>query len=321
MGKVWKLGLVLLLSVRVSLPWGAEGHRVIARIAAKHLSPQAQARVAALLATDSQAGPILSSGSGGDALAAAMAEIGPWADTIKGTKLGAGTDDWHFLDLAAADGAAEISRRCVNNDCVTAQLSIMTANLKAGSSLPNGSNTYSPAQQLKFIVHFIGDLHQPLHCATNADAGGNCLATRGFSEHELHATWDTGLIEQIMKDSKGHEISEATFAATLDSEFAAQFAGSTNIADFGQMALESHDIAFQVAYGPMLARGILPGVEPRSYLNVDVSRCASEAPDFYNINPPLDLTVLYNAATLDAVRWQLAKAGYRLAVVLNNALQ
>jgi hypothetical protein len=71
----------------------------------------------------------------------------------------------------------------------------------------------------------------------------------------------------------------------------------------------------------MLARGILPGVEPRSYLNVDVSRCASEAPDFYNINPPLDLTVLYNAATLDAVRWQLAKAGYRLAVVLNNALQ
>jgi hypothetical protein len=86
------------------------------------------------------------------------------------------------------------------------------------------------------------------------------------------------------------------------------------------MAVESHDIAFQAAYGPMLAHGILPGVEPRGYLNVDVSRCATEAPDFYNINPPVDLTVLYNAATLDAVRWQLAKAGYRLAVVLNNAL-
>ena len=321
MRKARKIGLVLLLSVRAGLPWGAEAHRVIARIAVQHLSPQARARVAALLAADPQAGPILSSGSGGDALAEAMAAVAPWADTIKGTKLGGGTDGWHFVDLAAADGAAQISQRCANNDCVTAQLGIMTANLRAGSSLPNGSNTYSPAQQLKFIIHFMGDLHQPLHCATNADAGGNCLATHGFSERELHATWDTGLINHVMKDSKGHSISESTLAASLDSEFASQFAGSRNIADFEQMAVESHDIAFQAAYGPMLARGMLPGVEPRAYLNVEVSRCESEAPDFYNINPPVNLTVLYNAATLDAVRWQLAKAGYRLAVVLNNALQ
>lgn len=320
MRKTRKIGLVLVLSARAGLPWGAEGHRVIARIAAQHLSPQAQARVAALLAADSQAGPILSSGSGGDALASAMAAVAPWADTIKGTTLGAGTDGWHFLDLASADGAAQISQRCANNNCVTAQLSVMTASLKAASSLSNGSNTYSPAQQLKFIIHLMGDLHQPLHCATNADAGGNCLSTHGFGEQELHATWDTGLIDQLMKDSKGHEISESTFAASLDSEFASQFAGSTNITDFGQMAMESHDIAFQAAYGPMLARGILPGVEPRPYLNVDVSRCASEAPDFYNIKPPVNLTVLYNMATLDAVRWQLAKAGYRLAVVLNHAL-
>ena len=71
----------------------------------------------------------------------------------------------------------------------------------------------------------------------------------------------------------------------------------------------------------MLQRGILSGVEPRPFLQVDVSQCASEAPDFYNINPPVDLTAVYNAATLDAVRWQLAKAGYRLAVVLNQTLQ
>jgi len=71
----------------------------------------------------------------------------------------------------------------------------------------------------------------------------------------------------------------------------------------------------------MLQRGILPGVEPRPFLQVDVSRCASEAPDFYNISPLVDLTALYNSATLGAVRWQLAKAGYRLAVVLNQVWQ
>lgn len=321
MGKAWKVGLILLLSVRVALPWGAEAHRVIARIAARHLSPQARARVAALLSTDLQAGPLLAAGSGGDALAGAMAEVAPWADTIRSTKQGAGTDDWHFVDLAAADGAAEISQRCPNNNCITAQLRIMTANLKAGISLPHGAHAYSAAEQLKFIIHFMGDLHQPLHCATNADAGGNCLATRGFHEHELHATWDTGLLEQIMRSSQGRPISEATLADSLDTEFAPQFAGSANMTDFDQMAVESHDVAFQAAYGPMLAYGILPGIEPRAYLHVDVSRCSSEAPDFYNINPPVDLAVVYNAATLDAVRRQLAQAGYRLAVVLNDTLQ
>jgi len=54
---------------------------------------------------------------------------------------------------------------------------------------------------------------------------------------------------------------------------------------------------------------------------VDVSQRVSAAPDSYNINPPVDLTALYNSATLDAVRWQLAKAGYRLAVVLNQVWQ
>jgi len=321
MRKVLEVGLVLLLAAEAGFPWGSEAHRVIARIAAKHLAQQTQARVAALLATDSQAGPLLSAGSGGDALASAMAEVAPWADTIKGTKLGAGTDNWHFLDLAAGDGAAQVSQRCTNSDCVTAQLSIMTANLQAGRSLTNGSNTYSPAQELKFVIHFMGDLHQPLHCATNADAGGNCLYTKGFGEHELHATWDTGLVEQLLRDAEGRAISEPALANLLDSEFASQFSAATSVTDFNQMALESHDIAFQAAYGPMLALGILPSPEPRAYLNVDVSQCASEAPDFYNIHPPVDLTALYNSATLDAVRWQLAKAGYRLAVVLNTVLQ
>ncbi len=321
MRKVLKIGLFFLLAVQAGFPWGAEAHRVIARIAANHLSPQAQARVAALLATDAQAGPLLAAGGGAPALAAAMAEVAPWADTIKGTKLGAGTENWHFLDLAYADGAAQISQRCANNDCVTAQLRMMTANLQSGASLVNGSNTYSPEEQLKFVIHFMGDLHQPLHCATNADAGGNCLYTRGFGEDELHATWDTGLIEQLLKNAQGQEMSEAELASALDAQFASQFAGTTNLTDFDQMALESHDVAFQAAYGPMLAKGILPGVEPRPYVDVDVSQCASEAPDFYNLNPPVDLTALYNSATLDAVGLQLAKAGYRLAVVLNNVLQ
>ena len=309
MTNVWKIGLVLVLGAKDIPGWGSEGHRLIARIAAKHLSAQAQARASALLGA----------GSGSGALAAAMAEAARWADTIKGTPRGAGTEGWHFLDLAAGDGAAQITQRCPGNDCVTAQLRIMMANLKAGASLPHGSNTYSPGEQLKFVIHFMGDLHQPLHCATNADAGGNCLATRGFRERELHATWDTGLVNQLQEDGGG--ASESDMASALDSEFASQFAGIATVTSFDEMALESHAVAFQAAYGPMLHRGVLPGAEPRPFLKVEVSRCDTEAPDFYHINPPIDLTALYNAATVDSVRLQLAKAGYRLAAVLNGVWQ
>ncbi len=312
------IGLALLACVNSAFGWGSEGHRVIALIAASHLSPQAQARVRVLLAADAQAGPLLANGSD---LGTAMAAVATWADEIKGQALGAGTDSWHFLDLAATDGAGQLSQRCPNNDCVTAQLQIMTANLQAGTSLTNSSNTYSLSQQLDFVIHFMGDLHQPLHCATNADAGGNCLATRGFDANELHATWDTGLVTQLFENAQGHKMSEQDLATALDAQFASQFTGVASLIDFDQIALESRDAAFHAAYGPMLQRGALPGVEPRPYLNVSVSRCATEAPNFYHIQPPVDLTTFYNVATLDAVRLQLAKAGYRLAAVLNNTLQ
>lgn len=308
MRRGWRIVLGGMLLAGMGRPWGAEGHRVIARIAAKHLAPGTAVRVSWLLGA----------GAGVDALSPAMADAAAWADSIKESPQGAGTDSWHFLDLAAADGLGNIGQRCGNN-CVTALLRILSANLKTGASLKHGSNTFSAAQELKFVIHFMGDVHQPLHCATNADAGGNCLRTQGFGQDDLHATWDTGLVAQIMEDTHGHRISEVALANALDAEYGGQFSG--NIPDFDQMAVESRDIAFQAVYGPMLERGILPGVEPRPYMNVRVSRCPTETMDFYNIHPPVDLTALYNAATLDTLRLQLAKAGYRLAAVLNGLWQ
>ncbi len=302
-------GLAILLFAPSAWGWGPEGHRLVARIAAGHLSAQAQARVQTLLAAD------------GQDLATAMATAATWADEIKSQAIGAGTSDWHFLDLASSDTAAQLPERCPGNDCVTAQLRIMTANVQAGTSLKHGQTTFTPGQQLQFVIHFMGDLHQPLHCATNADAGGNCLKTQGFKATELHATWDTGLVAPLLLDSQGKALTETVVAAALDQQFQSQFAGFADLTDFDQMALESHSVAFQAAYGPMIQRKALPKPEPRPYLKVSISQCATKAPDFFNIKPAVDLTKYYNDATLDAVRLQLAKAGYRLAALLNNTLQ
>jgi len=193
----------------------------------------------------------------------------------------------------------------------------MAPNLKPGTDLPHGAKPFTPTEQLKFIIHLMGDLHQPLHCATNADAGGNCLKTAGFKTSELHAAWDGGMIREVLLTGT----KEADLARTLDTRFASRFADIVKVSDVSDMALESHDVAFRTAYGPMLDQHLLPGVEPRPFLSLTTSECAAKAPDFFNINPHPSLTKLSGEPTFDTVRQQLAAGGYRLAELLNTAFK
>jgi len=196
---------------------------------------------------------------------------------------------------------------------VTEKIRLMTANLKARRSFPRGTHVFTPTEQLKFIIHLMGDLHQPLHAATNADAGGNCLTTDGFGTTELHAAWDGGMIRKVLL--KG--INEADLDRALDTRFAAQFQALNAVTELNDMALESHDVAFHKAYGPLLAGHLALGSAPRMFREVSVLKCATEAPDLFNISPHPNLEQLYNEATFDTVRQQLVTGAYRLAALLN----
>jgi hypothetical protein len=93
----------------------------------------------------------------------------------------------------------------------------------------------------------------------------------------------------------------------------------TAVTEVNDMALESHNIAFQKAYGPLLLAGHQPlGSAPRMFRAVSVTQCATEASDFFNISPHPNLAQLYNDATFDTVRQQLVTGGYRLAALLNG---
>ena len=191
----------------------------------------------------------------------------------------------------------------------------MRPRLNSGQSLRHGSSSFSAAEQLKFVIHFMGDLHQPLHCATNADAGGNCLRTVGFGAGELHAAWDTGMIRHVLLKN----IQEPALASAIDISFAGQAAGILKVSDVDDMAIESHQVAFQAAYGPLLAR--LRAPEPRPFLRVSTGACATKAADFFHIQPRPNLASLYGNTTFDTVRRQLAAGGYRLAELLNTVFQ
>jgi hypothetical protein len=306
--------LIVLLAIGLcadpAFGWGPEGHRIVAVIAASHLSPSAFQGVSALLKSDSVARTKLGRTPTPATMAAAMASVASWADDVKRDT---NTGSWHFLDLAGSDQQAQLAARCPGANCVTEKIRVMTANLKAHRGFPRGTRVFTPTEELKFIIHLMGDLHQPLHAATNADAGGNCLTTDGFGTTELHAAWDGGMIRRILlKDTN-----EADLERVLDSRFAAQFPALTTLTEVNDIALESHAVAFQKAYGPLLA-GTLPlGSAPRMFRVVSALKCATEAPEFFNISPHPNLAQLYNDATFETVRRQLVTGGYRLAALLN----
>lgn len=302
-GRAIAVSALALVSVGPAFAWGSEGHRLVARVAAAHLTSPAREHVAALLGVDA---------SDLDVLTDAMAKAATWADEVKGKPEGAGTSDWHFLDLAYNDTKSDIAQRCPDGDCITAKLADLSGALRAQKNYHFGSRDYAPADELRFIIHFMGDIHQPLHSATNADKGGNCLHTQGFGATELHAAWDTGLVEALLT-ADGKSLDEAGLARSLNRRFASKRAAFAAMTDFEDMALESRGVAFESAYGPLLSW--LPAPEPRPFLKV--TSC-TQAAEFDKLDPPVDLTAVYDDGTLDIVRQQLAKAGYRLANLLNT---
>jgi nuclease S1 len=144
---------------------------------------------------------------------------------------------------------------------------------------------------LKFVLHFVGDLHQPLHTSDNQDHGGNCvrLALAGPRTTNLHSYWDTGLITPMGADP-------VVIAGRLRADITPQVRAAWPKGDAKNWALESFGVSKSVVY----TFSSPPG-------------CDANA-------APMTLPAGYEAAATAAVRVQLEKAGVRLATVLNAAL-
>jgi hypothetical protein len=130
--------------------WGNEGRQVIALIAADRLTPAAQSEVAELL--------------GGDARDS-MESVSIWADYIRLTR--PETAPWHYVNIEIAASGYSAAIDCPADNCVVAQV-LKAARIVADHQLLQPVR----AEALRFLIHFVGDLHQPLHCADNRDRGG-----------------------------------------------------------------------------------------------------------------------------------------------------
>ena len=184
------LGLALATIALLPAPafaWGAQGHRLVARIAETRLDPAAKAEINRLLATEP-----------GDTLSS----IAPWADQLRANDpdLGKRSAGWHYVNIAEDDCIYDPPRHCRDGNCVIEALKAQSARL-ANHELSDVERL----QALKFVVHLAGDLHQPMHAGYAHDKGGNGYQVQ-FNERgtNLHSLWDSGMMYALDLDDDAY---------------------------------------------------------------------------------------------------------------------
>jgi hypothetical protein len=268
-----------------ALAWGDLGHEVTALIAYRHLSPTARAALDALLASDTDT---LTAGD--------FASRATWADKYRNAHRE--TAAWHFVDIeidrpdlkdacfgfptlqggqSASQGPAQ--------DCVVNKIDEFAAELK---------NPSTPAAErllaLKFLIHFMGDLHQPLHAADHHDRGGNCigLSPPQGAQNNLHAYWDVNVVKALGQ-------SAAQIAEQLDARLSAADITAWTRGTPQSWAMDTFEVGRHDAYA-------LPSMPT----------CQSGG--------SVALPPAYMAQAEKDAATQLLKAAVRLAAVLNDAL-
>ena len=161
-----------LLCPSLALAWGKEGHAVVAQIADDYLSPQARAQVSRLLALEP---------------GATLESISSWADEHRNPETG----KWHYVNFRRGSGFEYSAADCPGDACLVPAIARQEAILRDTSS-----SDLDRLTALKYIVHLVGDVHQPLHAGYADDKGGNTYQVRWDGRgSNLHHVWDTGLID------------------------------------------------------------------------------------------------------------------------------
>lgn len=158
------------------ISWGVTGHRTVAQIAENHLTPKAKQAIKDILGKET------------------LPEVSTWADEIRGNPDNKYTTPWHYINLPS-DLNFEQFTQAIKTLPVDNAYKVI---LKCEMDLANPQKSkQAKATALKFLVHIIGDVHQPMHVSHAEDKGGNDIQVtfNGYGTN-LHSLWDSDLIER-----------------------------------------------------------------------------------------------------------------------------
>ncbi|MDQ3907152.1 MAG: S1/P1 nuclease [Acidobacteriota bacterium] len=295
------LSLIAMTPARAAA-WGGKGHAVVAHIALRLLTGQTAGVVKGLLAEKET-----------------LESVAPWADSLRGSFKEPGarpeTARWHFIDIPRAkDYDAE--RDCpflLNGPCAIEALFGVEQVLADPSKGYYGNSRY---EALKYAVHIVGDLHQPLHCIDDDDAGGNrkdVLWTDG-QPWKLHGVWDSGILNENIARAKKED---PNFSQTHDDaiDYAEHLLKtmSPEMKKFAAGESEPKSAGASVVERPEIVRWAREShkIAQRAYDDLPAPKEGR-----YDLSDG----TYYNKHRAD-VDLQLIRAGVRLARVLNESLR
>lgn len=233
--------------------WSATGHRVVGKIASKHLKSRTKRKLRKLLNNES------------------LAFVSTFADDIKSDKRYDEFYTWHFVNMPL-DSNYEASQKSEKGDLVTG------INYCIKAIKDDNSSDDDKAFYLKLLIHFIGDMHQPMHVGLLEDKGGNDFKLQWFySDTNLHSVWDRKMIDSY--DMSYSELADNTEKLTRKQVKVLQ---QGSIVDWVN---DTHQLTKKV---------------------------------YANVKPNENLRYRYSYDNFKTVRTQLQKGGIRLAKVLND---
>jgi hypothetical protein len=258
-GIVATLLFMTLLSTPSVWSWSRIGHHVVARMAEERLTPHALVVVHNLLGPD-----------------VSLADISTWADEQREIP---GTGPWHYVNVPITESRYD-PRFCQRGGCIVSKIEDFKRVLRDPKA-----GTTERQQALKFLIHFIADLHQPLHVGDTERKGGNLIQVRFYDVgSNLHRVWDSQIMER-------YSASEQVWIGDLNALTTPKLAAGWSKGTLEDWATESLQVAKE-AY-------CLPGAK-------SVMKAGTKLGDDYC------------RFALPIIQKQLAKAGIRVAWTLNE---
>lgn len=300
--------------------WGKIGHEMVANLAYTRLSREAQQAVVTIL------------GNENDTFGSPLAAVADWADRVRYTSVYHWTAPLHFIDVHDEEilGGCPVhaphsntttlclfdyKRDCPNDTCVAGAIANYSNSMHSNHNLRG--DLWRIKESLMFVTHFVGDIHQPLHCARKSDKGGNTFhvhfnvttAQKSLFGHyqkgewNLHSVWDDGIIDRALVElyhSSRQEFEEGLMALIQNATNTGELdtwlkcADGRNKTCTSQWAAESLSDALVWAY--------------RNTDDSEVVEASNLSDDYYNTR-------------LAVVHRRIAAAGVRLASTLETILK
>ncbi|KAK5800846.1 hypothetical protein VI817_003058 [Penicillium citrinum] len=262
--------------------WGALGHATVAYVAQHYVSPEAASWAQGILGSSSSS---------------YLASIASWADEYRLTSAGKWSASLHFIDAEdnpPTNCNVDYERDCGSSGCSISAIANYTQRV-SDSSLSSENH----AEALRFLVHFIGDMTQPLHDEAYAVGGNKINVTFDGYHDNLHSDWDTYMPQKLIG---GHALSDAeSWAKTLVQN------------------IESGNYTAQAIgwiKGDNISEPITTATRWASDANALV--CTVVMPHGAAALQTGDLYPTYYDSVIDTIELQIAKGGYRLANWINE---